>query len=64
MERVDYLRSQARKKRGQAAELLGVGASLSFTEDRELLTRHAADLEAEAAKLEAEADVLAPPGDR
>src|SRR4051794_6044663 len=47
---------RAREKRAEAAELRLIAASLSAHEDRELMARHAAELEADAALLEAEAE--------
>jgi hypothetical protein len=62
MDRVNHLRSEARRKRGEAAELRDVGRTLSSIEDCELMLRDAAHLEAHAAKLEAEANALAERG--
>jgi hypothetical protein len=52
------LRKQAAAKRVEAAEMLRVEPMLALAMHRELMMRHAAELEADAVALDARADAL------
>jgi hypothetical protein len=54
--RTPSLREQAEEKRKLAAHLRLVGRTLSIPADRELMARHADDLQADADMLEAQAN--------
>ena len=58
MKGVSELRAEARAKRQMADVARRVGPGLSITRDRDLMLRHAQELEAEAAGLEAQAASL------
>jgi hypothetical protein len=50
-----WQRDRAKAKRLQAAELRDLAPAISMDRDRELLARHAADLDRDAGRLDAEA---------
>jgi hypothetical protein len=50
------LRAHAQEQRDRAADLRRIGPTLSLADHRELMARHAAELEADARRLDAEAD--------
>ena len=58
MDTTATLRQQAKEKRLRATLVRNAAIGLSLAADRELMIRHANELEAEAVLLEAQADAL------
>jgi hypothetical protein len=54
--RLGSLRQLAEEKRKAAADIRRLGPTLSAADDRELMARHAAEMEKEADRLDAEAN--------